>query len=641
MKHGFIKVAAVTPEVKVADCAANADAILADSRKAYSEGARIIVFPELSITGATCGDLFLQDRLLAEAVEQLERLRAETARMDALLFVGLPLELQGKIYNVVAALHRGELLGLVPKTELSSRGELQETRQFTPGLYEVDDIDWGEEEVPFGADLVFDCVTMEHLAISVQVGTDLASPCAPDTDHAAAGATVIVCPLASGEMVGQSTFRRELAKTRSATLASGLVIASAGTGESTTDHVFGGHDLIAENGKILAESKRFENGILYSEIDVDRLAAERRRRENFPAEAADEHLMIPFELSIRETKLTRSFDARPFVPDDEIERSVRCEEILNIQSIGLAKRMEHVHCQRPVIGASGGLDSTLALLVAARAVDRLGLPRKNILAVTMPCFGTTDRTYTNACQLAKALGATLREVDIQAAVLQHFKDIKQSTNRHDAAYENAQARERTQVLMDIANQENGLVVGTGDLSELALGWATYNGDHMSMYGVNGGVPKTLVRHLVRYYADTCGEKKIEKVLLDVLDTPVSPELLPPTRGKISQKTEELVGPYELHDFFLYYMLRYGFEPEKIYRLAKQVFARGSAAAKRAGTATYTAAEIRKWMEKFYRRFFSQQFKRSCLPDGPRVGSVGISPRGGLQMPSDASSATFR
>ena len=635
MKHGFIKVATVSPALCVADCAGNTDAILAKVKEAAEKGAKVIVFPELAITGATCGDLFLQDRLLADAVDQLERLREETVRVDALIIVGLPLELSGKVYNVAAVLHRGELLGLVPKLELSDRSELLERRQFTPGTEEIEWIDWDDEPVPFGANLIFECVTMEHLGIAVEIGTDLWSPYTPGLDHAAAGATLIASPQASAEMVGRAGYRRDLVKSRSADAVAAYAIASAGPGESTTDMVFGGHNLIAEDGKILAESKRFAEGILYSEIDVDRLCAERRKNSLFAAEASEAHLFVPFELRETETKLTRTFEARPFVPDDLSEREERCEEILSIQSAGLAKRMAHTHCERPILGVSGGLDSTLAMLVAARALDRLGLPRKNLLAVTMPCFGTTDRTYQNACQLTKALGATLLEVDIKEAVLQHFKDIKQDKKKHDATYENAQARERTQVLMDLANKENGLVVGTGDLSELALGWATYNGDHMSMYGVNGGVPKTLVRYLVRYFADSCGDKKLTKVLLDVLDTPVSPELLPPTRGKISQKTEELVGPYELHDFFLYYTVRYGFDPDKVFRLAKHVFAKGSAATKAAGIEGYSVAEIRKWLKVFTRRFFTQQFKRSCLPDGPKVGSVGISPRGDWQMPSDA------
>ena len=465
---------------------------------------------------------------------------------------------------------------------------------------------------------------MEGLKVGCEICEDVWAPNPPSTGHALAGATVIVNLSASNETVGKDAYREELIRGTSARLVAGYVYACAGEGESTQDLVFGGHNLIAENGRLLAQAKRFCNETVYAQLDVHRLRGERRRMNTFPAAGAEGYLEIRVHMEQEETELFRPYGRLPFVPSDEVTRNRRCDEILAIQSLGLKKRLAHTRCQSAVIGISGGLDSTLALLVCVRAFDMLGLSRKNIHSVTMPCFGTTDRTYDNACRLAQTLGTSLREVNIKEAVRLHFRDIGHAEDNHDVTYENSQARERTQVLMDIANAESALVIGTGDMSELALGWANYNGDHMSMYGVNAGVPKTLVRHLVRYYADTCREETLRDVLLDVLDTPVSPELLPPVDGKISQKTEDLVGPYELHDFFLYYMLRCGFAPDKIYRIAVISF-----------EGTYDGAEILKWLKNFYRRFFAQQFKRSCLPDGPKVGSVAVSPRGDLRMPSDA------
>ena len=477
--------------------------------------------------------------------------------------------------------------------------------------------------------MLFECNSMPGLVIGCELCEDLWVADPPSTTHALMGATVIANLSASNETIGKDEYRRMLVKSTSGRLLCGYIYASAGEGESTQDLVFGGHNLIAENGSLLGEARRFCGETVYGDLDIRRILSERRRMGTFGKKKEDTYVTVTFRLSVEETRLERVFVPMPFVPQDVQTREKRCEEILSIQSMGLKKRMEHTNAKTAVIGISGGLDSTLALLVTARAFDLLGLDRKGIKAVTMPCFGTTDRTYENACKMSKILGAELIEVDIREAVTIHFRDIGQDMECHDVTYENGQARERTQVLMDIANKKGGMVIGTGDMSELALGWATYNGDHMSMYGVNASVPKTLVRHLVRYYADTCGEEALKAVLCDVLDTPVSPELLPPVDGVIAQKTEDLVGPYELHDFFLYHMLRSGYPPEKIYRIAKSSFA-----------GVYEEEVIKKWLKIFIRRFFNQQFKRSCLPDGPKVGSVAVSPRGDLRMPSDASASLW-
>jgi len=624
MRHGFIKAAAATPRIKVADTVYNREQICSCMDEAAGQGAKIIVFPELCLSGYTCGDLFLQDTLLTSCKEQLKLLAEHTRGKDAIVFAGLPLEREGKLYNTAAVLHNGKVLAFIPKTHIPSYGEFYETRHFCPGNKEPVFLSFDGEEVPFGTNILLKAEGMEGLLIGCEICEDVWAPAAPGVSHAMAGATVLVNLSASDETIGKDAYREMLVKSASAKLICGYVYSSCGEGESTQDLVFGGHNMIAENGTILQQAKRFENQTIYGDIDIGRLRMERRRMNTFEKNETHSYLMIPFELKQQETDLTRSFPCTPFVPADAEERGKRCEEILSIQSMGLKKRYEHTGCRCGVIGVSGGLDSTLALLVTARSFDMLGMERKNIRAVTMPCFGTTDRTYDNACKLARVLGATLEEIDIREAVTIHFRDIKQDMEKHDAAYENGQARERTQILMDIANRENGLVIGTGDMSELALGWATYNGDHMSMYGVNAGVPKTLVRHLVQYYADTCDQEELKAVLLDVLDTPVSPELLPPVDGRISQRTEDLVGPYELHDFFLYYMLRCGFSPEKVYRIAKLSF-----------KGQYENEVILKWLKIFYKRFFSQQFKRSCLPDGPKVGSVALSPRGDLRMPSDS------
>ena len=624
MRHGFIKVAAATPDIRVADVDYNKGQIIKQMDEAAEAGAKIIVFPELCITGYTCSDLFLQDILLNSAKKALVEIAEHTKNLDALVFVGVPIAVGGELYNVAAALNHGNILGFTTKSFLPNYGEFYEMRQFRPGPKKAEKILFGGKEIPFGPQLLFVEDQMEELVISAEICEDVWSPIPPSIQAAMEGATVIVNCSASDETIGKASYREALISGQSARLISGYIYANAGEGESTTDLVFGGHNLIAENGTILAEAKRFSNGIIYTEFDVQKIANERRKNTTFTE--TQEHVLprIPFGLEQTETILTRTFPSRPFVPRDDQERAKRCEEILTIQAMGLKKRLAHTHAKSAVVGISGGLDSTLALLVTAKAFDALGLERSGITAVTMPCFGTTDRTYQNACKMSLKVGATLREVRIGDAVMQHFKDIGHDPQDHSVTYENSQARERTQVLMDIANQTGGLVIGTGDMSELALGWATYNGDHMSMYGVNASVPKTLVRHLVHYFADTCEDSSLKEVLYDVLDTPVSPELLPPKDGEIAQKTEDLVGPYELHDFFLYYFLRMGYEPGKIYRIAKLSFA-----------GEYDDETIYKWLRTFCWRFFSQQFKRSCLPDGPKVGTVALSPRGDWRMPSDA------
>lgn len=630
MKDGFVKVAAVTPDMRVADVEYNAEEICKNIEEAVKEGAKVIVFPELAITGYTCGDLFFQDALLGSAEDGLRKIAAHTKGKDALVFVGLPFAYAGKLYNVAAALNDGEILGFTTKTFLPNYDEFYEMRYFQPGPTTPRQVMFDGKQVVFGPQILFECREMKELVVAAEICEDVWAPVPPSVPAAIQGATIIVNCSASDESVGKETYRRELIKGQSAKLIAGYIYASAGYGESTTDLVFGGHDLIAEKGNILVESERFRNGIVYSEIDVKRLTWERRKNTtfqmtHFPYETAK----IPFSLKKEDTVLTRKILQTPFVPGTEEERNLHCKETLMIQAMALKKRLDHTNCKSAVVGISGGLDSTLAILVTAKAYDLLGLDRKDILGVTMPCFGTTDRTYQNACLLVEKLGATLKEVDIKEAVTLHFKDIAHDMDVHDVTYENSQARERTQVLMDIANQTNGMVIGTGDMSELALGWATYNGDHMSMYAVNASLPKTFIKHVVKYYAETCEEKELKEVLLDILDTPVSPELLPPKDGKIAQKTEDLVGPYELHDFYLYYMLRYGYEPSKIYRLAKYAFAD-----------LHDDETILKWLKKFYWRFFSQQFKRSCVPDGPRVSGMSLSPRGDWRMPSDACVAVW-
>ncbi|MCR4955103.1 MAG: NAD(+) synthase [Lachnospiraceae bacterium] len=626
MKQGFVKVAAATPKVVVADVDHNVERIKELMDESVKRGVKITVFPELCITGYTCGELFLQKTLLDRAFLGLKELAEYTENLDGIFFVGLPVVCNHKLYNAAAAISRGEILGMVPKTNLPNYSEFYEARYFTSG----EGVDFLiEDEISLSRELMFVAEGYENIRIAVEICEDLWVPNPPSIQHCLAGATIIANLSASDAITGKSAYRSELVKGQSARLNCGYIYASAGEGESTMDVVYSGENLIAENGNLLSKSEPFSTGLTVTELDVERMDTDRRRMNTYGSSDCEEYETVYFELEEDETRLTRYIDNAPFVPSDVSDRRSRCEEIFNIQAEGLKKRLQHTKAQSVVIGISGGLDSTLALLVAARAYDKLSMDRKDIIAVTMPGFGTTDRTYDNACRMVKHLGATLKEVSIKEAVMQHFKDIEHDENVHDVTYENCQARERTQILMDMANKYGGMVIGTGDMSELALGWATYNGDHMSMYGVNVSVPKTLVRHLVQYYADTCENRELQKVLLDVLDTPVSPELLPPKDGKIAQKTEDIVGPYELHDFVLYYLLRYGFCPSKIYRLAVVAF-RG----------VYHRETILKWMKTFYRRFFAQQFKRSCLPDGPKVGSVAVSPRGDLRMPSDASSALW-
>jgi len=626
MRHGFVKVAAATPKIRVADTEYNTEAIIEKITEAYERGAKLIVLPELCITGYTCQDLFGQEVLLQGALESLKVIKKAFAEQEALIFVGLPMEKQGKLYNVAAVLFKGTVLGFVPKTNIPMSHEFYEGRHFEAGNEQPEDILFDGIKVPFGADILFEVQegALKGMTVACEICEDLWMPISPSSRHALAGANVIVNLSASGESVGKDEYRNLLVKSASGRLLSGYVYCSAGEGESTQDIVFGGHNMICENGRILAEGKRFSCDVVCTDLDINGLRHDRRKLSSYPLDTQTQHRRVAISFTEQETKLDRYFNPMPFVPGDANIRAERCEEILSIQAYGLKKRLEHTHCKHAVLGISGGLDSTLAMLVTVKAFDLLGYDRADIHAITMPCFGTTDRTYDNACTLTKTLGASLEEIDIKEAVTLHFRDIGHDITNHNVTYENSQARERTQILMDIANRENGMVIGTGDMSELALGWATYNGDHMSMYGVNAGVPKTLVRHLVAYYADTCGNDLLSKVLRDVLDTPVSPELLPPVDGVISQKTEDLVGPYELHDFFLYYMLRRGYAPDKIYRVACKAFA-----------GVYDSTVVLKWLKVFYRRFFTQQFKRSCLPDGPKVGSVGVSPRGDLRMPSDA------
>ena len=629
MKDGFIKVAAATPKIKVADPAYNTEEILKIIDETEKNGASILVFSELTISGYTCGDLFLQQPLLTECKNQLLRIVKATENKSMLVVVGCPIVIKQKLYNCAVVISDGSILGIVPKTHLPNYSEFYELRHFTSGEGLEEDLWFGEEfgYVNVAVNQLFKCKEIPELVVACEICEDLWVPLPPSTYHAMAGATVICNPSASVETTTKESYRRSLVSNQSARLLAAYIYADAGEGESTQDVVYSGHHLICENGSVLAEAKRFTNEIIYADIDVQKLAAERRKMTSFPGGQTDDYFEQEFSLEVKENKITRTFPKAPFVPDNQDERDKRCDEILSLQSMGLKKRLEHTNCKHAVVGISGGLDSTLAVLVTARAFDLLDIPRENLICVTMPCFGTTDRTYQNAVSLIKELGATLKEVRIEKAVRQHFADIGHDENNHDVTYENSQARERTQILMDMANQYNGMVIGTGDMSELALGWATYNGDHMSMYAVNCSVPKTLVRYLVLYYAETTDNKKLSEVLMDVLDTPVSPELLPPVDGVISQKTEDLVGPYELHDFFLYYTLRYGMSPEEVNELCKE-------AVRQSDEYNFSDSEIDKWQKVFYTRFFRQQFKRNCMPDGVKVGTVSVSPRGDLRLPSE-------
>ncbi len=665
MNYGFIRAACVSPDVVVADCHSNAQKIVESALDASVKGAKIIVFPELSITGYTCGDLFFQKTLQNSALNELSFIVKETAGLDALIFVGLPFAQSEGIYNCAAVIFKGELLALVAKSFLPNYGEFYERRQFVPFKQNektrfVDVA--GFKNIPFGTDILIIDKNDSSFCIACELCEDLWVSVPPSSRHILNGATIIANLSAGNEIIGKASYRRNLVKSQSARSLCAYLYANAGHGESTQDMVFASHNLICENGTLLAESKLFSAQTIFADIDVERLCQERRRTTSFYDSTAayknDSYTKVTIDLiggisysdasssgatkkSTSSSKKTAPLSAgsaffrfvppHPFVPENTSERKERCNEVITLQAEGLAKRLRHINCKNTVIGLSGGLDSTLALLVTARAFDLCGFDRKGITAITMPCFGTTDRTYNNACLLAKECGVTLKEIPIADSVRQHYKDLGHDESLHDVTYENGQARERTQVLMDYANKVGGIVIGTGDLSELALGWCTYNGDHMSMYGVNSSVPKTLVRYLVEWFSDDeaeHGHKDFSSVLKDILETPVSPELLPPKDGVISQVTEDLVGPYELHDFFLYYLLRFGFSPAKIYFLAKKA------------ALPYDDKTILKWLKNFYRRFFSQQFKRSCLPDGAKVGTINLSPRGDWRMPSDASAAIW-
>jgi NAD+ synthetase len=623
MRDGFIKVSAVSPKVRVADCEYNARQIIEHINKESSEGAKIIVFPELAVTAYTCGDLFFQTALLDEAMESLKTVIESTKDKEVLVFVGFPFRYKAKLYNAAAVINAGKLIAVVPKTFIPNYNEFYEGRYFVSARgMENTWLDIFGTKVLFGTKIIMSPESYPELKVSAEICEDLWAANAPSINHALAGANVIVNLSASDEIVSKSEYRLSMVATQSAKLYAGYIYASAGEGESTGDLVFSAHNIIAENGSVLAQSPKFKANAVRTEFDIQKLNTLRQKSNTFVLE--DEgYTCLDFLINIERTELTRHMDVNPFIPTLPEEQSTHFEEIYNIQAYALKKRLEHTNVKNVVIGISGGLDSTLALISVTKAFDLLGLDRRGIKALTLPAFGTTDRTYKNACDLTLALGAELKEINISRAVSGHLQDIGHSADEHDTTYENAQARERTQVLMDYANKVNGFVIGTGDLSELALGWATYNGDHMSMYAVNASIPKTLVRYMIRYYADmSCDE--IKSILYDILDTPVSPELLPPVDGKISQKTEDLVGPYELHDFFLYNMLKFGYSPKKVYRLALIAF-----------KGVYDREYILKWLKSFYRRFFTQQFKRSCMPDGPKVGTVCLSPRGDLRMPSDA------
>lgn len=627
MKYGFVKTAAATPKIRVADCEFNANQIIEQIKEANSNGASLIVFPELCITGYTCSDLFLQSTLLRAAENAVEKIIRETENLDIISIVGVPIAHRQSLFNCAVVIFKGDILGVVPKINIPNYSEFYEARHFTSGA-EADEFFFeyaGCSEVDFSTNIIFKSAKLSDFSFAVEICEDLWVADSPSAYLAAAGANIICNLSSSDDVIGKAQYRRDLVKMQSGKLICGYIYSDSGFGESTTDMVFSGQNIISENATILAESKRFTTGITYADIDVEKLSSERRRTNTYKCSTDDKIYFSTFDMDIKHTKLSRTFACTPFVPSDKTDLANRCEEILTMQATGLATRLAHTGIKNVVLGLSGGLDSTLALVVCVHAFDMLSLDRKNIHTVTMPCFGTTKRTKSNAQLLAEAYGVSFEDINITSAVRQHFADINHNEAITDITYENSQARERTQILMDLSNKYSGLVIGTGDLSELALGWATYNGDHMSMYAVNVSIPKTLVRYLTAYEAEK-SNGVLKDVLLDVLDTPVSPELLPPdNNGEIAQKTEDVVGPYELHDFFLYYLVRFGFSPSKIYYLAKLSFAD-----------KYDNATIKKWLTVFVKRFFTQQFKRSCLPDGPKVGSVTLSPRGDWRMPSDAS-----
>lgn len=629
MKHGFVRVAAAIPKLKVANCEYNTGEIIKISKEAEKLGAQFVVFPELAVTAYSCGDLFLQKTLQNEAIKALETIVAETKTLDCVIIIGIPLLVNSRLYNCGVAIKEGNILGVVPKTFIPNYSEFYERRWFCSGMGKVKEtVNLLGYSVPFGTDVLFEARNISGLCFGIEICEDLWVPAPPSTKQALNGATLLFNLSASNEIVGKHEYRESIVNMQSAKCAAVYVYSSSGPNESTTDLVFGGHALISEYGSLLSQSKRFsfEEQLIISDVDIERLTNERLKNSGFTHDTTDsEFRKAIFSIKELDTdKLLRRIDPHPFVPSNPDARNVRCEEIFHIQTSGLGKRIKHTGLDKCVIGISGGLDSTLALLVIAKTFDRLGLDRKNIHAVTMPGFGTSSNTLNNSLVFMKLMGVTTYQIDIKEACLKHFEDIGHDPGVYDVTYENVQARERTQILMDIANKIGGLVIGTGDLSELALGWATYNGDHMSMYAVNTGVPKTLVRYLVQWAADYVFEGETREVLLSILDTPISPELLPTDEaGEIAQKTEDIVGPYELHDFFLYHMVRYGANPSKIYFMAEQAF-----------NGKYSGEIINKWLRTFLRRFFSQQFKRSCLPDGPKVGSISLSPRGDWRMPSD-------
>ncbi|MEG0912874.1 MAG: NAD(+) synthase [Oscillospiraceae bacterium] len=629
MQNGFLKVAAKSPEVRVADCNFNADRIIEAIEQAHRSNVSLLLFPELSITAYSCEDLFLQELLLENAKLSLMRICRETKGKDMVVAVGLPLAVENRLYNCAAVMSGGKILGVVPKSSLPNDTEFYEGRYFAEPMQRLGEAEICGERYPFGTDILFCCREMPEFVLGVELCADLFSTLSPGAYHSLAGATVIANLSASDELVCKPEFRRQLVEVQSAKNTGAYVYCSAGRTESTDDVVFSGHILIAENGNIIAESRPFAEGYAETELDLERLCSERKRATSSRQTADKEYLKVEFSLRPRELELTRKISPYPFLPDNDSERGDRFEDILNIQCAALQKRFEHTRSKTAVIGVSGGLDSTLALLVAERTFRQMGKPATDIMGISMPCFGTTSRTKSNAETLCDILKVSFKTIDITKSVSQHLQDIGHDGTTPDVTLENAQARERTQVLMDTTNLISGLVIGTGDLSELALGWCTYNGDHMSMYSVNCSIPKTLVRHLVRYIADSSGDEKLKKVLYDIVDTPVSPELLPSDGERMVQKTEDLIGPYELHDFFLYYFVRYGFTPKKILYLAEYAF-----------KGIYDADTIKKWLREFLRRFFTQQFKRTCVPNGPKVGSVSLSPRGDWRMPSDAVSAMW-
>ena len=624
MRHGFIKVAAATPSIRVADCAYNADRILSLVKEAHEEGVHLLVLPELCITGYTCGDLFFQQALIESARECAIRVASKVPRNMVVVF-GAPVELRGKLHNCAIVASAGKVLGIVPKINIPNYQEFYEQRWFTPALPNEELVEFGDDRVYMGGKLIFTCNQIPYFRLACEVCEDLWVPNPPSVNHAINGATVIANMSASDEVTGKSAYRFNLVQGQSARLVCGYVYADAGEGESTTDLVFVGNNMVCEDGLCLASHSMKPDTLLVTELDLQRLEHERRIRNTFVTTNDKQYRYIGFDIELGETPLTREVDSHPFVPNDDDEANRRYEEVLTLQALALKQRLTHTGCRSAVIGISGGLDSTLALIATVKAFDMMGLDRSNITCITMPCFGTTAKTRSNAVILSERYGCTVMTIDITAAVLQHFADIGQDPEVYDVTFENSQARERTQVLMDVANKNGGMVIGTGDLSELALGWATYNGDHMSMYAVNASVPKTLVRKLVEYTARTTDDGILSDTLKAILDTPISPELIPG-----SQITEDFVGPYELHDFFIYNVLRWGSSPSKVYRLAKHAF-----------EGEYGDETILKWLKVFYRRFFSQQFKRSCMPDGPKVGTVTLSPRGDWRMPSDACVRTWQ